>query len=66
MANSTTTNVVIIPGMANTFATAMRGHLNAALAYMRAGDSDCMEQAIKELRSDLVRFEREVRLNVRA
>lgn len=34
---STTTTVRVVPGSATTYATALRGHLSAALAYMNLG-----------------------------
>lgn len=45
-------------------ATALRGHINAVLAYMRIGDPDLMEEAIKCMRRDVTAFEREARLNL--
>ena len=35
--NTTTTTVRVVPGSATTYATALRGHLSAALAYMNLG-----------------------------
>lgn len=34
---ATTTTVRVVPGSAATYATALRGHLSAALAYMNLG-----------------------------
>lgn len=62
--NSTTTNVRIIPGRAANMATALRGHINVVLAYMRIGDADLTEEAIRSMCRDLTSFEREVRLNL--
>lgn len=39
----TTKKVKVVPGRATNLATAVRSHLNAAMAYMRLGDEDCME-----------------------
>lgn len=35
--NTTTTTVRVVPGSATTYATVLRGHLSAALAYMNLG-----------------------------
>lgn len=35
--NTVTTTVRVVPGSATTYATALRGHLSAALAYMNLG-----------------------------
>jgi hypothetical protein len=43
----------------------MRGHLNAVLAYMRLGEDELMEEAIKGLRRDLTALETEARLVVK-
>lgn len=62
MANNN--NVTIIPGRASSLATALRGHINAVLAYMRIGDADLMEEAIRQMRRDMTSLETEVRLSV--
>lgn len=64
MANANT-NVTIIPGKASSLATALRGHINAVLAYMRVGEPDLTEEAIAAMRRDLTMFETEVRLNIK-
>lgn len=56
--------VTITPGKASSLATALRGHINAVLAYMRIGDDELMEEAIKCMRRDVTALEREVRINV--
>ena len=61
-----TNNVVIIPGKAASLATALRGHINSTLAYMRIGESELMEQSIKDMRRDMTALEREVRLVIAA
>lgn len=55
--NTTTTTVRVVPGSATTYATALRGHLSAALAYMNLGlkyemqyEFDCIEFVLKELK----------------
>ena len=60
---ATSSNVTIIPGRASSFASALRGHINAVLAYMRVGDEDLMERAIKDMRKDMTSLEREARLS---
>lgn len=60
-----TNNVTIVPGRASSLATALRGHINAVLAYMRIGDADLTEEAIANMRRDLTMFETEVRLNIK-
>lgn len=59
--NDTTTHVVVVPGKASSLATALRGHINSTLAYMRIGDGELMEQSIKDMRRDMTALEREVR-----
>lgn len=61
---ATNNNVTIIPGRASSLATALRGHINAVLAYMRIGDADLMEEAIRQMRRDMTSLETEVRLSV--
>lgn len=61
---SEVTNVKIIPGRANSIATALRGHISAVLAYMRMDNAELMEESIRCMRRDMTIFEREVRLNV--
>ena len=56
--------VTIVPGKASSLATALRGHINAVLAYYRIGDEDLMEEAIKSMRRDLTSLETEVRLGI--
>lgn len=67
MSNQTTTNtnVTIIPGKASSLATALRGHINASLSYMRLGEDDLMEESIKCMRRDMTALERELRLVVK-
>jgi hypothetical protein len=65
MANANNTNVTIIPGKASSLATALRGHINAVLAYMRVGEPELTEEAIAAMRRDLTMFETEVRLNIK-
>lgn len=60
------TNVKIVPGRASTIATALRGHINVVLAYMRTKDYELAEEAIASMRRDVTAFEREVRLNMEA
>ena len=62
MANTTNTNVTIVPGKASSLATALRGHINSTLAYMRLGEVDLAEDSIKSMRRDMTALEREVRL----
>lgn len=62
---ATTSNVTIVPGRASSLATALRGHINAVLAYMRIGDANLTEEAIANMRRDLTMFETEVRLNIK-
>jgi hypothetical protein len=62
---ATSNNVTIVPGRASSLATALRGHINAVLAYMRIGDSKLTEKAIADMRRDLTMFETEVRLNIK-
>lgn len=59
---ATSTNITIIPGKASSIATALRGHINAVLAYMRLGEVELMEESIKSMRRDMVSLEREARL----
>jgi hypothetical protein len=59
-------NVVIVPGKASSLATALRGHVNATLAYMRLGEEEMMEESIKAMRRDMVSLEREVRFVIKA
>ena len=66
MTTETTPSVRVVPGRASNMATALRGHINAVLAYMRMGDADLTEEAIRSMRRDLTSFEREVRLNLEA
>lgn len=61
---ATATNVTIVPGKASSLATALRGHINSTLAYMRIGEPDLMEESIKSMRRDMTALEREVRLVV--
>lgn len=56
------TNVTIVPGKASSVATALRGHINAVLAYMRLGEVELMEESIKAMRRDMTSLEREARL----
>ena len=37
------TRVAIVPSVMNSYATAVRAHLSAALAYMRVGSEDLMD-----------------------
>jgi len=62
---ATSNNVTIVPGRASSLATALRGHINAVLAYMRIGNADLTEEAIANMRRDLTMFETEVRLNIK-
>lgn len=66
MATTSTTTVTIIPGKASSLATALRGHINATLAYMRIGNEELMEAEIASMRRDLTSLEREVRLIMEA
>lgn len=59
---ATSTNITIVPGKASSIATALRGHINAVLAYMRLGEVELMEESIKSMRRDMVSLEREARL----
>ena len=43
-------------------ATALRGHINAVLAYMRLDKEELCEEAIRNMRRDMTNLEREVRL----
>ena len=59
--NSTATTVRVIPGSATTYATALRGHLSAALAYMNLGminemlyEFDCVEDIFDLLRDKAI------------
>lgn len=62
MANNN--NVTIVPGKASSLATALRGHVNAVLAYMRLGEVDLMEESIKAMRRDMTALETECRLTL--
>jgi hypothetical protein len=58
------TNLTIVaPSKAASLATALRGHINAVLAYMRLDEEDLCEDAIKNMRRDMTSLEREVRLS---
>ncbi len=59
MANN---NVTIVPGKCSSLATALRGHVNSTLAYMRLGEADLMEESIKAMRRDMTALETECRL----
>lgn len=67
MATNNTNNntVTIIPGKASSLATALRGHINASLSYMRLGENDLMEESIQCMRRDMTALERELRLVVK-
>ena len=54
---STTTNVIIIPGMVSSMCTALRGHINTSASYYRMNRADLMEDELKALRRDLTRYE---------
>lgn len=58
-------NVTITPGVNSSYATAIRGCLNEALAYNRTGLADEMEDAIKRLRTNLVRLEASLRSSIK-
>jgi hypothetical protein len=58
-------SVTIVPGRTSSLATALRGHINAVLAYSRIGDNDLTEEAIAMMRRDMTSLEREVRLNMK-
>lgn len=64
MANNNNNNVTIVPGKASSLATALRGHVNAVLAYMRLGEVDLMEESIKCMRRDMTALETECRLTL--
>lgn len=57
----TTTTVKILPSIAASYASAMRGNISSALAFMRIGAEDEMETALKQLRRTSAEFERECR-----
>ena len=58
------TNMTIVaPTKAASLATALRGHINAVLAYMRLNEEDLCEEAIRGMRRDMTNLEREVRLS---
>lgn len=62
--NLTKTNLTIISSSkAASLATALRGHINAVLAYMRLDEEELCEDAIKNMRRDMTSLEREVRLS---
>ena len=63
---SNNNSVTIVPGRASSIATALRGHINAVLAYSRIGDEDLTEEAIAQMRRDVTALEREIRLNMEA
>ena len=62
---ATNNSVTIIPGKASSIATALRGHINASLSYMRLGEIDMMEESIGQMRRDMSTLERELRLVVK-
>lgn len=61
---SNNNSVTIVPGRASSIATALRGHINAVLAYSRIGDEELTEEAIGQMRRDVTALEREIRLNM--
>ncbi len=63
---SNNNSVTIVPGRASSIATALRGHINAVLAYSRIGDEELTEEAIGQMRRDVTALEREIRLNMEA
>ena len=63
---SNNNSVTIVPGRASSIATALRGHINAVLAYSRIGDEELTGEAIGQMRRDVTALEREIRLNMEA
>lgn len=61
MATNKDSNVIIIPSHTSSLATALRGHVNAVLAYSRIGEAEHMEEAIRCMRRDMAALERAVR-----
>ena len=59
-----TPKVVVVPGKVATLATALRGHINTSIAYMRLNEPDLMEESIRSMRRDVTSLERELRLNM--
>lgn len=55
------TTVKILPSIAASYASAMRGNISSAIAFMRIGDEEEMETALKQLRRTSAEFERECR-----
>lgn len=65
MPYATTTTVNIVPGRMASRATALRACINEVCSYARTHDEDDLEDAIKRMRREVTRLEREARLNVR-
>lgn len=59
---ATTTNVVIIPGRMNSYATVVRACINEVTSFARTGNTDDLEDAIARMRRNLTRLETEARL----
>lgn len=58
-----TSMTIVAPTKAASLATALRGHINAVLAYMRLDEEELCEDAIRGMRRDMTNLEREVRLS---
>lgn len=58
-------SVTITPGVNSSYATAIRGCVNEALAYNRTGLVEDMEDAIKRLRLNVTRLESALRSSVK-
>lgn len=58
------TNVIIISGRMNSYATALRACINEVTSFARTGDDDDLEDAISRMRRNLTRLETEARLVV--
>lgn len=56
--------VIVVPARVSNLAMALRGHINAVLAYARMGDGDLTEEAIRSMRRDMTSFEREIRIGM--
>lgn len=66
MATKEITNVKIVASRANSIATALRGHISAALSYYRVGEYGLMNEALTEMQRDAAMLELEMQQGRRA
>lgn len=58
--------VEVVPGKITSYATAVRAHLSAALAYMRVGEEDLMDIEFDSLNTVLDTLKKEARAKFRS